>query len=311
MRRLVLVLVTAVAGTVRLSGQPPAAVTAADYARAERFLAPSLAGLVVGGSVTPAWLPDDRFWYRRTLDDGAEFVLVDPARASKAPLFDHARVAAALSAAAGSRYDATHLPFSTLDVSPDGRSVSFALDGRTWSCGVDGSRCAASGAASPAPPTGRGGRGGRGGGWPVSSDGKPLALSPDGRRGVFVRDWNLWVEEVATRQERQLTTDGVKYFGYATDNAGWSTSDRAIVLWSPDSRKVATQQQDEREVGEMYLVNTTVGHPTLRISKFPLPGDPIMAMVHRVVIDVPTGKTTRLQMAPDFHRATLGDNLSM
>jgi dipeptidyl aminopeptidase/acylaminoacyl peptidase len=103
----------------------------------------------------------------------------------------------------------------------------------------------------------------------------------------------------------------VKYFGYATDNAGWSASDRAIQLWSPDSKKIATQQQDERNVGEMYLVSTTVGHPTLRVSKFPLPGDPVMAMIHRVVIDVETGRVTRLQMAPDFHRATLGDDLSM
>ena len=44
-----------------------------------------------------------------------------------------------------------------------------------------------------------------------------------------------------------------------------------MVLWSPDSKKIATQPQDERNVGEMYLVNTTVGHPTLRVSKFPLP----------------------------------------
>src|SRR4030095_15272417 len=42
-----------------------------------------------------------------------------------------------------------------------------------------------------------------------------------------------------------------------------------------------------------------------------LPGDPVMAMVHRVVIDAETGQMTRLQMDPDFHRATLGDDLSM
>ncbi len=56
---------------------------------------------------------------------------------------------------------------------------------------------------------------------------------------------------------------------------------------------------------------TVVGHPTLRVAKFPLPGDPVMAMVHRVVIDVGTGTMTRLQMPPDYHRATLGDDLSM
>src|SRR5262249_11426845 len=70
------------------------------------------------------------------------------------------------------------------------------------------------------------------------------SMSPDGKRAVFIRDWNLWVRATATGEETQLTTDGVKDFGYATDNAGWSKSDRPIVVWSPDSKKVATFQQD-------------------------------------------------------------------
>jgi len=136
-------------------------------------------------------------------------------------------------------------------------------------------------------------------------------LSPDGKREAFIRDWNLWVRDVATKQEKQLTTDGVKDFGYATDNAGWTGSDRAILLWSPDSKKIATQQQDERNVGEMYLVETTVGHPKLRAWKYPLPGDSVVAMIHRVIIDVDAPRTVRLQMPPDFHRATLSDDISM
>ena len=136
-------------------------------------------------------------------------------------------------------------------------------------------------------------------------------MSPDGKRGAFVRDWNLWVRDIVTGQEKALTTDGTKYFGYATDNAGWSTSDRAMVSWSPDSRRIATQQQDERKVGEMYLVPTVVGHPQLRVSKFPLPGDSVMAMLHRVVVDVEAGSVTRLQMPPDYHRGTLGDDIRM
>jgi len=164
-----------------------------------------------------------------------------------------------------------------------------------------------------APAGGRGGRGGGrgGGGGATSSTGAPLAISPDGKWGAFVRDWNLWVRDMATGQEKALTTDGVKYFGDATDNAGWSTSDRAMVSWSPDSRRIATQQQDERNVGEMYLVSTVVGHPTLRVSKFPLPGDSVMAMLHRVVIDVDAGKVTRLKMPPDYHRGTIGDDIRM
>ena len=83
--------------------------------------------------------------------------------------------------------------------------------------------------------------------------GRYAETSPDGKT-AFIRDWNLWVRDVATGKETQLTTDGVKDFGYATDNAGWTRSDRPILRWSPDSKKIATFQQDQRGVGEMYLV---------------------------------------------------------
>jgi hypothetical protein len=129
--------------------------------------------------------------------------------------------------------------------------------------------------------------------------------SPDGKRAAYIKDWNLWVRDTASGKETRLTTDGVPDFGYATDNAGWTKSDRAILLWSPDSTKIATFLQDQRQVGEMYLVSTQVGHPKLEAWKYPLPGDENVAMLTRVVIDVDTAKVTRLQMAPDQHRSTL------
>jgi dipeptidyl aminopeptidase/acylaminoacyl peptidase len=135
-------------------------------------------------------------------------------------------------------------------------------------------------------------------------------VSPDGKKAVFIKDYNLWVRDLASGQETQLTTDGVKDFGYATDNAGWKSSDRPIVRWSPDSRKVATFQQDERNVGDMYLVTTNVGHPVLHAWKYPLPGDKEIAMIQRVIINIDTPKVIRLQVAPDPHRATLSDDIS-
>lgn len=250
-----------------VSAQVGRHVTAADYARAERFLAQNVNGLVVGGVVNPAWLPDGRFWYRNTTLAGSEIVVIDPAKRGRVR------------------------------------------------CDAQATTCA--GVSIPSAATEGGGPGGRGGGrgglttGGTASKGEPLTLSPDGKRGAFVRDWNLWVRELVTGQERALTTDGVKWFGYGIDNAGWNTSDRAMVAWSPDSKRLATQQQDERNVGEMYLVPTVVGHPTLRVSKFPLPGDSVMAMLHRVVVDVDAAKITRLQMPPDYHRGTLGDDIRM
>ena len=138
----------------------------------------------------------------------------------------------------------------------------------------------------------------------------PLTLSPDKKLGAFIRDWNLWVRDMATGAETQLTTDGVKDYGYATDNAGWKQSDAAILLWSPDSKKIATFQQDQRKTGEMYLVPVTNGHPTLKAWKYPLVGDKNVTMIERVIIDVDTRKVVRLKMPPDQHRSTLCDDVT-
>jgi dipeptidyl-peptidase-4 len=138
---------------------------------------------------------------------------------------------------------------------------------------------------------------------------RPESVSPDGKRTAFIRNYNLWVRDIATARETQLTTDGQKDFGYATDNAGWIKSDRPVLIWSPDSRKIVTFQQDDRPVGEMYLVNTKVGHPELSAWKYPLPGDSVIATIARVVINVDTPRVIRFQMPPDPHRSTLCDHV--
>jgi dipeptidyl-peptidase 4 len=135
-------------------------------------------------------------------------------------------------------------------------------------------------------------------------------VSPDGKRAAFIKDYNLWVREVDTKKETQLTTDGVKDFGYATDNAGWVHSDRAILVWSPDSKKIATFQQDQRNVSNMYLVSTNVGEPRLETWKYPLPRDKEIVKISRVIIEVDSPKVIRLQLSPDEHRSTQCDDVS-
>jgi dipeptidyl-peptidase-4 len=287
------------------SSEAPRSLTAADYAQAEKFMSYNVTSLVLRGAMRPAWLSGDRFWYRNAIEnEGSEFILVDPRRKTRGPAFDHAKVAAALSTAAGKTYDATHLPFMTFDFSADGKMISFNAEGKRWSCDlkgkslkpVEGGEAAAT-------------EGGRGQGRRFGFGGPPEAPSPDGRLIAFIRDDNLWVREVASGTEKQLTTDGAKDYGYATDNAGWTKSDRPVVSWSPDSKKIMTFQQDQREVGEMYLVETKVGHPVLQAWKYPLPGDKVVTMIEWVVIHLDGPRVVRLKMPPDQHRSTFSDDI--
>lgn len=273
------------------SSSAPRAVTAADYAHAEKFMAYNTRPLVYH-EVRPTWLPGDRFWWRDFGPGGSEFWIYDAAHATRQLAFDHAKLAAALSTASGASYNARHLPFSSLEFSADGGSISFSVKTKNWTCNLQSYVCNA----EPKKPE-------------AASSHAPEVLSPDGKTAAFIRDYNLWARDVASGQETQLTNDGVKDFGYATDNAGWIHSDRAVLLWSPDSRKIATFQQDQRGVGEMYLVETKVGHPVLQTWKYPLPGDAVVTTIQRVVIDLDGPKVIRLQLPPDQHRSTLCDDV--
>lgn len=135
-------------------------------------------------------------------------------------------------------------------------------------------------------------------------------VSPDGKKAAFIKDWNLWVKDIASGKETQLTKDGFKDFGYATDNAGWTHSDRPVLTWSPDSTKIATFQQDQRHVSDMYLVTTNVGAPKLEAWKYPLPTDKEIIKIHRVIIEIDPVKVVRFKMNPDDRRSTLCDDIS-
>src|SRR5438128_10568533 len=73
------------------------------------------AGLVFKDRLTPHWFDHDtRFWYRNDLRGGVrEFILVDPERGSRETPFNHARLAAGLSNAAGAAYRSARLPVAT------------------------------------------------------------------------------------------------------------------------------------------------------------------------------------------------------
>ncbi len=288
-------LVTFLVLAAPLAAQSPRQLTAEDYARAEKYLATNTLPLVTGFGVRPTWLDDGRFWYRTTVGNANAFFVVDPARRSRTELFDPTRLGSALAAASGVRVDGTRLPFQTFELAKDSRSITVFVQNKQWRCDLQQYACAAvdsTPASRRAPPN--------------------SSVSPDGKWAVYIKDYNLWARDLSSGQETQLTTDGVKDFGYATDNAGWTHSDRPVVTWSPDARQIATFQHDSRGVRDMYLVSTNVGAPKLDAWKYPFPGDSVIFRISRVVIrQEPDGRpqVVRFQMPPDQHRSTVSDHV--
>ena len=304
-RRQLLVLPLVLALPLAAAAQSVDTLTADDYARAERFLAQNTWSLVDGIPGRATWRADGRAWYRVSRQGGSEFVMIDPAAGTRAPAFDHARLAAALGEATGRDVDGKNLPFRDFELSDEGSILTVTVPaepGRaTLACDLESYRCeaadsggAADGATAHEPP--------------ASS-----VVSPDGSTAVFIRDHDLWARDLRTGDDTQLTTDGVEDYGYGTNNAGWTRRETPVVTWSPDSRRVATFRHDGRGVSRMHLVRTKVGEPELDSWRYPLPGDSVIFRIERLVIDVNGPDAPRvvpLDMPPDAHRSMVNDHVA-
>ena len=229
-----------------------AALTADDYARAERFMgynttplvfrhgAAELAAareLAVRASRGRSLLVSRHGAGRRRVRAGRS-----GARRPTSPPSITRKLAAALSSAAGERYTALTLPFNEFDSRPTTQSIEFAAAKRRWRCDRQGATARRSAprpmrrAAGPGPP-----------GAGTHTCRRPTAR---GRRSSATTTCGC---ATSSGRETQLTTDGIKDFAYATNDAGWTRSDTPVVVWSPDSKQIATFRHDSRGVGEMYL----------------------------------------------------------
>lgn len=263
---------------VTLMAEPAhAQVTTADYARAERFLGWNASNLIAGAEVDPAWVDGDRFLYRSRRFGTSTFMLVDPAAGTVRPAFDHARLAAALSLAADTSYEASTLPFRDVELLDAGRAVRVEVsDSGAWTCDLATYACR-----GPDPVAGSTGE----------------VRSPDGRWVAFERDENLWVRDTGTGAERQLTDDGIPDYGYAVHpdrdpvTAARSRSKPPPpLLWSPDSRRILTHRLDERDIARTHLFEVSEFRPVHYSFHYAVPGDSVVPTHELVVVDVASGE---------------------
>lgn len=270
----------------------PAQITTSDYERAEKLLFWNVSNLYAAGLkhqhrqlifnavVTPHWIEKtERFWYRREMPEGWQFILVDPEKASRQPAFDHLRLSAALSKASDGHFTADQLPFDSFSFIAGDQAIQFDVGKDHWNCQLSTYDCKKTGAAK----------------YPSAAE----VLSPNGRWAAFSREYNLYVREVATGKEVQLTTDGENYYDYASspDSRQTAVSDRVSgrplppeVVWSPDSKRLVTYRLDQRKVKELYLIQSVLPNgsvrPELSTFRYPMPGDKDVAMAQLMVFDV-------------------------
>ncbi|XPF92885.1 DPP IV N-terminal domain-containing protein [Colwellia sp. RE-S-Sl-9] len=282
LKKITVLLLMSLPSTSLLAAQ----LSTSDYQKAEKQLSKYTDKLVTGTVESPFW-HNNRLFYKSRTKKGEQFFEVNPTTKQKKLAFDHNKLSKALAVITDAEVNAYDLPFSTFTVSLNNK-IAVKIKDKNYLCDLENYLCA------------------------PDTDAKKSneMISPDGKLAVFIRDYNLWSRNLKTNKEVQLTKDGIKDFGYATNNAGWIRKDTPVVKWSPDSTKLATFKHDSRNVGDMALVSTNVGHPTIDQWKYPLPGDEHIFAIHRVVIDVQKQKIIPLDMPADPHRSSITDHVA-
>ncbi len=273
----------------------------ADYQLASRFSPKKQDKMLFSTAVDAHWLKrSTRFWYMYETTAGKKWFIVDPARAEKKPLFDNAKLAAALTRIIKDPFDAQHLPVDSIHFIKDETVIRFEVKSSQEIEKKDST------AKKGIPPvkekkvfyfeynlntaalT------------ELKDFKKPkrkpnwASISPDEQTIVFARKFNLyWMdsvnyhkalqnEEDSTIIEHQLTTDGVEDYAYG-DSYNETNVEReknknkrkpAYIYWSPDSRHFAMVRTDQRMVKDLWVINHIADpRPTLETYKYQMPGE--------------------------------------
>jgi dipeptidyl-peptidase-4 len=103
-------------------------ITKANYELPARFTPNKMKKLVFSTYVDAHWLKhSERFWYIFETTEGKNFILVDPAKGLKRPIFDNVRMAALLTEMTKDPYDAKHLPIETIKFIRNDKLIYFKV----------------------------------------------------------------------------------------------------------------------------------------------------------------------------------------
>ena len=251
-------------GTTRAEGPKPAAGgTAAGYERAAK-LPERTRDKVFKAAVAAHWFAGgDRFWYRNDLADGErEFVLVDAVKGERKPAFDHERLAAALSKAAGKEFKANRLPIDDLAFAEAGEGFRFTAAGKRWKCDFADYTVTEEKTPKEPPATRPEGEAAEG----EARRRRPRGPeSPDGKWKAIVEDFNLYLRDKDTGKEFQLSQEGKADDAYTGE-----------AYWAPDGKKLVGLRMKKGDQRKVYLVESSPPdqvQPKLSSYEYLKPGD--------------------------------------
>lgn len=228
-------------------------------------------------SLIPHWIQGtDCFWYRRRTEFGVQFRLVDSNSKTNIEAFDHRFLASYLASITNEDIDYKDLPIKEVEIKLSPFRVTFSAFDKYYFFD-ENKKCQ------------------------IIEKYFDLGslerlVSPDEKTIAFVRDYNLWIQNIDSGEETALTQDGEKFYSYATAPMLWGLPLNSLVQarWSSDSKTLLTVQTDNRKVKRTPVINYVPQDGSIRptVDEYPCgyPGDEYVEEQRILAIDIDTGR---------------------
>jgi dipeptidyl aminopeptidase/acylaminoacyl peptidase len=274
--------------------QPPVAPPGRELMYRRAWEIPSL---IKGGVITPRWMADgNSFWYADGAPDQTVIYKFDPTTRARTPVFDAARLRAALTPVLGHEPPYRGLPFDAFSFLDKERAVRFAVEGNEYVMSL------ATYAISAVTPPSRQERARselrvvrQGNAGPDTME----VLSPDGRWILSERDHNLCVRSTYDGREVPLTTDGIEHFDWRI--GALDTDRRVVAKWSPDSGRVAVIKRDERHVWKQPIVHYLKQNDEAHFAPWTKVGGRL-GLTQLYLVDIVSGQQVKAQVPDETDR---------
>jgi dipeptidyl-peptidase 4 len=125
-------------------------------------------------------------------------------------------------------------------------------------------------------------------------------ISPKGRYVSFVRDQNLFVIDLSSGKEQQLTTDGkgTVHNGEAEFVAQEEMGQRTGYYWAPDESAIAYKRFDEAQVPVARRFEIFADRTDVVEQRYPAAGDPNV-LVDLMIVSPTTGAQRKVDLGPE------------
>jgi dipeptidyl aminopeptidase/acylaminoacyl peptidase len=265
-----------------------------DYQRAERFLQKNVEKMIFQTQIIPNWIKEtSRFWYKNETRDGKKFILIDSGKRTRKPVFNHHKLANALSKLMKKEYQPDALPFDSFEFVDNEKSITFKVDSQKIKCDLKTYRCEKIKEKKKDP---------------------SVSISPDGKWAAFVKNDNLYIRSTRPGEEIHipLTSDGTEKYPYGlswdwyhlmneSDPSKTKKVKEISVAWAPDSSKLVTHRVDYRNAKKLYLFQSMPdsGYRAQVWSYYrSLPGEADGTMFEYYIFDIQTKKRIPIDIKP-------------